>query len=118
MSKSPSYIGPITTDPGATGNEVPDRQDIDDDFVSKAAPKLESGANKAMGRATLVGGTVTVANTLVTADSNIIPISQVDGGTPGWLRISARTVGQDFTILSSSGTDTSEVAWVIIEPNA
>lgn len=68
------------------------------------------------GRATLVAGTVTVADTNVTASSDIQLTSNADGGTPGWLRVSARVAGASFTITSSSGTDTSSVAWLLIEP--
>jgi hypothetical protein len=69
------------------------------------------------GTATLSGsGTATVADTTVTANSIIMLTSQVDGGTPGWLRVSARTAGTNFTITSSSATDTSTVGWVMIEP--
>lgn len=66
------------------------------------------------GRATLVGGTVTVSDTSVTANSRIFVSSAVDGGVPGWLRVSARSAGVSFTILSSSGTDTSQVDWMIV----
>lgn len=68
------------------------------------------------GTATLVAGTVTVATTAVTASSRIFLTTNTPGGTPGWLQVSARTAGTSFTILSSSGTDTSVVAWQIIEP--
>lgn len=68
------------------------------------------------GTVALTAGTVTVADVNVTATSRILLTSQTDGGTPGWLRVSARSVGVSFTITSSSGTDTSTVAWVIIEP--
>ena len=68
------------------------------------------------GRAVLVGGTVTVADASVTANSRIFVCGAVDGGTPGWLRVSARSAGVSFTILSSSGTDTSSVDWLIINP--
>jgi hypothetical protein len=34
----------------------------------------------------------------------------------GFLRISARVVGASFTILSSSATDTSTVAYMVVEP--
>lgn len=77
---------------------------------------IKQGTNARAGRATLVGGTVTVANTSVTATTDIQLTSQVDGGTPGWLRVSARTAGTSFTITSSSGTDTSTVAWLMVEP--
>lgn len=68
-----------------------------------------------VGTSVLVGGTVTVANTNVTANSVILLTSQVDGGTTGSLRISARNAGVNFTITSSSGADTSTIGWLIIE---
>lgn len=77
---------------------------------------VKEGSNAKQGASVLVGGTVTVSNTSVTANSRILLTSNVDGGTPGFLRVSARTVGADFTITSSSGTDTSTVAWQIFEP--
>lgn len=77
----------------------------------------DNGTNPSFGRATLTAGAVTVNTTNVTANSNIFVISQIDGGTPGFLRISARTAATSFTITSSSGTDTSTVAWWIVEPN-
>jgi len=68
------------------------------------------------GSVALVTGTKTVALTSITANSRIFLTSQADGGTPGWLRISARSVGASFTITSSSATDTSTVAYMVIEP--
>lgn len=68
------------------------------------------------GTAVLIAGTVTVAATAVTADSRIVLTSQVDGGTPGWLRVSARTPATGFTITSSDAADTSTVAWLLVEP--
>lgn len=78
--------------------------------------KVAEAANGTMGRATLSGGTVVVSTTAVTAASEVFLNCQVPGGTPGFLRVSTRTAGTSFTILSSSGTDTSVVGWVIIEP--
>lgn len=78
--------------------------------------RAAEGANAKQGIAVLVAGTLAVANTSVTANSRILLTSNVDGGTPGFLRVSARTAGTSFTILSSSGTDTSTVAFQIFEP--
>jgi len=78
--------------------------------------RVAEGANAKQGTGTLVGGTLTVANTSVTANSRIFITSQVDGGTPGFLRVSARTAGTSFTVTSSSGTDTSTFAYEIYEP--
>jgi hypothetical protein len=78
--------------------------------------RVKEGTNASMGRATLVAGTVVVNTTLVTANSEIFLTCQTPGGTPGFLRVSARSAGTSFTILSSSGTDTSVVSWLIVEP--
>lgn len=78
--------------------------------------QVKEGANAKQGTAVLVGGTVTVANTAVTANSRILLTSQVDGGTPGFVRVSTRVAGTSFTIKSSSTTDTSTIAYEIFEP--
>lgn len=77
--------------------------------------RVAEGSNCKQGTVALVAGAATVANTSVTATSRIFLTSQADGGTPGWLRVSARTAGTSFTITSSSGTDTSTVAYEIFE---
>lgn len=119
MSKAPSFLGAkVQTRKGSSGSEVISAEDVDKYYMSKASPKIAEGSNAAMGTALLVGGSKVVANTRVTANSRIFLTSQVDGGTPGWLRISARTAGTSFTITSSSGTDTSTVAYEIVEPDA
>jgi hypothetical protein len=84
--------------------------------VAGGGLNLKEGANARMGASALTGGTVTVATTQVTASSRIFLTSQVDGGTPGWLRVSDRTAATSFVITSSSGTDTSTVGWMIVEP--
>jgi hypothetical protein len=76
---------------------------------------VKAGTNSKIGTAVLVAGTVTVATTAVTANSSIFLTSQVDGGTPGFLRITAKTAGTSFVITSSNGADTSTVAWIIVE---
>ena len=81
-----------------------------------AGLQVAEGANAKQGTAVLVAGTVTVANTSVTANSRIFLTCQIPGGTPGFLRISARTAGVSFTILSSNAADTSTVAYEIFEP--
>jgi len=77
---------------------------------------VREGANARSGVATLVAGAATVNTTEVTANSRIQLTSQADGGAPGFLRVSARVAGTSFTITSSSGTDTSTVAWFMVEP--
>lgn len=76
---------------------------------------IKQGTNSKIGTAILVAGTTTVSNTSTTANSRIFVMSQLDGGTPGFLRITSKVVGTSFTITSSSALDTSTVAWIIIE---
>ena len=78
--------------------------------------KVAEGSNAKQGTAVLVAGTVTVSNTSVTANSRILLTSNTDGGTPGFVRVSAKTAGTSFVITSSSGTDTSTIAYEIFEP--
>jgi hypothetical protein len=65
----------------------------------------------------LVAVTVTVTNTLVTANSVIILARKTAGGTIGNLTytVSAAT---SFTITSDSATDTSVVSYLIVETHA
>jgi hypothetical protein len=115
---APSFLGaPLSVPKGASGDQAPTRAETDTDFMAKALPKVTEGSNAKMGVATLVAGAATVANTSVTATSRIFLTSQADGGAPGSLRVSARVAGTSFTITSSSGTDTSTIAYLIVEPN-
>jgi hypothetical protein len=79
---------------------------------------VKEGSNATMGVATLVGGTVTVSTTKVTANSRIILTGQNLGTitVPVGYAVSARTAGTSFTILSANAVDTSTVAWIIFEP--
>lgn len=79
--------------------------------------QVKEVANGKQGVATLVAGTVTVANTSITANSRIFLTAQ-DNNTVGALRISARSVGVNFTITSSLNTDTGVVAFEIFEPTS
>jgi hypothetical protein len=78
--------------------------------------RVAEGANAKQGTATLVAGSKVVANTSVTANSRIFLTSNADGGTPGFVRVSARTAGTSFTITSSNAADTSTIAYEIFEP--
>jgi hypothetical protein len=78
--------------------------------------KVKEGSNAKMGATALTAGAATVSTTAVTASSRIFLTCNTPGGTPGFLRVSARTAGTSFTITSSSGSDTSTVAWLLLEP--
>ena len=65
----------------------------------------------AAGRATLVAGTVTVANTAITANS-IVVATPIDA-TPNALGVTLNA-GVGFTITSASGADTSVVSYIVL----
>lgn len=70
------------------------------------------------GTATLVAGTVTVANTAVKADSIIMLTYQSIAGVSEavGVGVSARVADTSFTILSNDNTDTSVIGYVIFTP--
>jgi len=86
--------------------------------VAGAGIYIKEGTNATSGVATLVAGTVTVNTTKVTANSRIYLTRQTTSGTLGTsVDVTARTAGTSFTITSNGSIlDTSDVAWVIIEP--
>lgn len=80
--------------------------------------KVKEGSNATMGTCTLVGGACTVSTTKVTANSRVFVTEQALGtvAVPSALAVTARTAGTSFTITASAATDTSAVAWMLIEP--
>jgi hypothetical protein len=77
--------------------------------------EVDWGIPVATGLVVLSGGTATVNYPAVQNFTQIYLASQIDGGTPGWLRVSSRVPGVSFTITSSSNTDTSTIGWSIPE---
>lgn len=79
--------------------------------------KVVEGANATSGVVTLVGGTATVATTKVTATSRIqlTPQSLGTVTSPKPVGVTARNPGVNFTVTSGDATDTSVVAWFIVE---
>ena len=78
--------------------------------------RVAEGVNAKQGTAILVGGTKTVANTSVTANSRIDHWRQVAGGTLGHLSVGTIVAGTSFVINSSSNLDTSTIGYQIFEP--
>lgn len=79
---------------------------------------IKEGTNATSGVATLVAGTIVVSTTKVTANSRIQLTVQSLGtvAIPQAIGVTARTAGTSFTISSAGVTDTSVIAWTIIEP--
>lgn len=84
-----------------------------------AGIRVKEGANAKMGVATLAAGTVTVNTTAVAATSRIQLTVQSLGtvANPQAVAVTARTAGTSFTIRSADATDTSVVAWLILDPS-
>ncbi len=75
-----------------------------------------TGSNKPMGVATLVGGSVTVSNTLVGSSTHIFLTEQNGSANIGSPYITSRTAGASFAIASTNILDASDVAWLLVEP--
>lgn len=74
-----------------------------------------AGGGPRLDVATLVGGTVTVSNTSVTATSKIFLSHQNSSGTIGTLSLGTIVGGTSFVINSTSILDTSDVAYLIVQ---
>lgn len=100
---SPTFTGDVNA---STGNVL----------VSTIGKGLQvkTGANSKIGRAVLVAGAVTVANTSVTANSDIFKSVSTAGGVQGFLSHTI-SAGTSFTITSTNALDTSTVQWMIVE---
>ena len=103
-----AYLSPLGSPLQIKGGSV-------DVFTVGDGLQVAEGSNAKQGVATLAAGTVVVPNTSVTATSRILLTPQ-DNNTAGALRVSARTAGTSFTILSSNAADTGVVAYQIFEP--
>ncbi len=80
--------------------------------------QIKQGTNACAGVVNLSGGTATVNTTKVTANSMIFLTPQVLGTVTiaSGYAVTARTAGTSFTITASAATDTSTMAWWIVEP--
>lgn len=81
--------------------------------------KVKEGTNATMGTGTLNGATeVTIATNKVTATSRIFLTIQLPHGTPaGAIYVSSRSAGVSFGV-KGVAADTSDFAWVILEPSS
>ena len=75
---------------------------------------IKTGAGSRCGSATLVGGTLTLPNATITANSRVFLQMSTPSATPGMLTYS-KSNGVSFTVNSSVGTDTSTFDYLIVE---
>lgn len=76
---------------------------------------IKEGSNAKLGTATLSGGTVTVSNTAVTANSRIFVTANSTSAGHGSLWVQGIVAGTGFDIKSTNASDNAAVAWMIIE---
>ena len=80
--------------------------------------RIKEGSNAKLGTAVLNGASpssVVVSTTAVGASSRIFLTINTPGAAPGAVYVSARLAGNTFTI-TGPNTDTSTVAWMIVDP--
>jgi len=98
----------------STGNDVKASGDLRTEVAGKGL-RIKEGVNARMGEATLVAGTVTVANTSVTATTRIFLSRRTLGTLAGHLSYTL-SAGVSFTITSSAATDDGIITWMLVEP--
>lgn len=89
-------------------------------LISNTAGKglqLKSGTGARGGNAVLVGGTVTVTNTTVTANTLVLLTRKTSGGTIGTAITYTVSAGASFTINSDNILDTSTFTFMLVELN-
>lgn len=92
---------------------------IEDDEVRENFQRIRlEWPSGATGKVTLVGGTATVLTARVSDASRIFLTAQSLGtvAAPKALAVTARVAGASFTITSADATDTSVVAWHLVDP--
>lgn len=105
-------IPPDTVAPGQTGHI--DAHNAISDVLTAHQGQLSGIPQIKAGTASLTAGTVNVTLTSV-GDSTVVLVSRlVPGGTPGHLSVPVVTTGSGFTVTSTSGTETSSVAWLAV----
>lgn len=78
--------------------------------------KIKSGSNARIGTGTLTAGTVTIANTSVTANTRVFLTDTSSSTTNvGSLTVSAISANTSFTVTSTLALDTSTFNWMLVE---
>lgn len=84
--------------------------------MATAAPlSVASGTNQRAGNLTLVGGTLVVNNTTVTANTIVMLTRKTSGGTIGTAITYTLSAGTSFTVTSDNILDTSTFSYLLVE---
>jgi hypothetical protein len=85
-------------------------------LVAGQGVRIKEGSNARMGQSTLVTGTVTIANTSITASTRIFVFPAAAGTLNGRIRVASRVNSTSFTVTSSDAGDTAAFDWLLVEP--
>jgi hypothetical protein len=108
-------VPPDTRAAGQPGH-IQDHNDISDVLADHEALLGALPSSMAWGSASLVAGTVTINNALALSSSTILVSRMTPGGTTGHLSVPTITSGVSFVVNSSSVSDTSKIAYLILNP--
>jgi hypothetical protein len=113
----PTVLGAITTGAQSVTGNITETGGSLDIATAGQGLKIAEGANAKQGiSGAMVAGAATVNTTAVTASSRIQLTRQEGGVSPGAVFVTARVAGTSFTIGSTNGADTGQVAWELFEP--
>lgn len=108
-------LSAIATNPNSVAGDLTVTGGNIDIATAGKTLKIARGSNAASGvGAVLVGGTVTVATTAIATGDIILLSRTASGGTTGNISYTISN-GVSFTLTSTSGSDTSTFAWVLIK---
>jgi hypothetical protein len=108
-------IPPDNRAAGQAGH-ITDHNNIADVLGAMQSALASLPASWAWGTATLAAGTVTVSSGIVLSTSKIFLTRMTPGGTLGSLSVPTITSGTSFLINSSSASETSVIAYLILNP--
>ena len=110
------YVADYGIAPGANGALQIFSCAQENSYIAKTSTGSISlnSTSQRIGFVTLIGGTATISNTTVDSNSYIFMTVKAAGGTQGLLGYTI-VPGVSFTITSTSVTDTSTIAYLIVE---
>lgn len=86
--------------------------------VAGGGLQIKSGSNARIGTGTLSGGTLTVANTSVTANTRVFLTDTTSGALTNVGNLAVvTTAGTGFVVTSTNVLDTSTFNWMLVESN-
>lgn len=115
MAEISDTIPPDNRAQGQSGH-IGDHNNIADVLTAMQGQLAALPGSWSWGTATLTAGAVTVSSGIVLSTSKILVSRMAPGGTLGILSVPLITSGTSFAINSTSVSDTSVIAYLILNP--